>query len=149
MGEAYGTVVAIMLSVYMMFILPLKNMLYENEKLEQMYIVNEITYFVEQARNTGCIDKSMYLTLEKNITGLNNRYNIMITHYKSIYNEDESEIIYFGEENYLWNIKEVLEENDIYNMSKNEYIKVSVSDGESMVACYGGGIKSEGKTPEL
>lgn len=149
MGEAYGTVVAIMLSVYMMFILPLNNMLYENEKLEQMYIVNEITYFVEQARNTGCIDKSMYLTLKKNITGLNNRYNIMITHYKSIYNEDESEIIYFGEENYLWNIKEILEKNDIYNMSKNEYIKVSVSDGESMVACYGGGIKSGGKAPEL
>ena len=63
MGEAYGTVAAIMLSVYMMFILPLNNMLYENEKLEQMYIVNEITYFVEQARNTGSIDKSMYFSL--------------------------------------------------------------------------------------
>ena len=149
MGEAYGTVVAIMLSAYMMFIMPLNNMLYENEKLEQMYIVNEITYFVEQVRNTGSIDESMYLTLEKNITGLNNRYNIMITHYKSIYNEDKSEIIYFGEENYLWNIKEILEKNDIYHMSQNEYIKVSVSGGESMVACYGGGIKSEGKTPEL
>lgn len=148
MGETYGTVAAIMLSVYMMFILPLNNMLYENEKLEQMYIVNEITYFVEQARNTGSIDKSMYLSLEKNITGLNNRYNIMITHYKSIYNEDRSEIIYFGEENYLWNIKETLEKNDIYNMSRNEYIKVSVSDGEKMVACYGGGIKNEGETPE-
>lgn len=143
MGEAYGTVVAIMLSVYMMFILPLNNMLYENEKLEQMYIVNEITYFVEQVRNTGCIDENMYLSLERNITGLNNRYNIMITHYNSIYNEDESEIIYFGEENYLWNIKEVLEETGIYRMSKNEYIKVSVSDGESMVACYGGSIKNE------
>lgn len=143
MSEAYGTVVAIMLSVYMMFILPLNNMLYENEKLEQMYIVNEITYFVEQARNTGCIDKKMYLSLEKNITGLNNRYNIMITHYKSIYNEDESEIIYFGEENYLWNIKEVLEETGVYNMSRNEYIKVFVSDGDGMVACYGGSIKNE------
>lgn len=143
MGEAYGTVVAIMLSVYMMFILPLNNMLYENDKLEQMYIVNEITYFVEQVRNTGCIDENMYLSLERNITGLNNRYNIMITHYKSIYNEDESEIIYFGEENYLWNIKEVLEETGIYIMSKNEYIKVSVSDDESMVACYGGSIKNE------
>ena len=142
MGEAYGTVTAIMLSVYMMFILPLNGMMYENEKLEQMYIVNEITYFVEQARNTGCIDKSMYHSLEKNISGLNKRYNIMITHYKSIYNEDKSEIIYFGEENYLWNIKEVLEEKNTYNMSKNEYIKVAVSDGENMIACYGGGIKS-------
>lgn len=143
MGEAYGTVAAIMLSVYMMFIMPLNNMLYENEKLEQMYIVNEITYFVEQVRNTGCIDKNMYLSLEKKITGLSNRYNIMITHYKSIYNEDKSEIIYFGEENYLWNIKEVLENGDTYNMSKNDYIKVSVSDGDSMTACYGGSIKNE------
>lgn len=143
MGEAYGTVAAIMLSVYMMFILPLNNMLYENEKLEQMYIVNEITYFTEQVRNTGCIDENMYLSLERKITGLNNRYNIMITHYKSIYNEDKSEIIYFGEESYLCNIKEVLKEGNTYYMKKNEYIKVSVSDDDGMVACYGGSIKNE------
>lgn len=143
MGEAYGTVVAIMLSAYMMFILPLNGMIYENEKLEQMYISNEITYFVEQVRNTGCIDEDMYLTLEKNITAMNNRYNIMITHYKSIYNEDKSDVLYFREENYLWNIKDVLEKEGMYYLAKNEYIKVVVSDDDGMTACYGGSIKNE------
>ena len=55
MGEAYGTVAAIFLSAYLMFIMPLNNMIYESEKLEQMYVLNEITYFVESVRNTGCI----------------------------------------------------------------------------------------------
>ena len=70
-----------MLSAYMMFILPLNGMIYENEKLEQMYIANEITYFVEQVRNTGCIDEDMYMALEKRISAMNNSYNIMITHF--------------------------------------------------------------------
>ncbi len=143
MGETYGTVVAIMLSAYMMFILPLNGMIYENEKLEQMYIANEITYFVEQVRNTGCIDEDMYMALEKRISAMNNSYNIMITHFRSIYNEDNSKILYFKEENYLWNIKEVLERDGIYYLSKNEYIKVMVSDDDGVKACYGGSIKNE------
>lgn len=143
MGETYGTVVAIMLSAYMMFILPLNGMIYENEKLEQMYIANEITYFVEQVRNTGCIDEDMYMALEKRISAMNNSCNIMITHFRSIYNEDNSKILYFKEENYLWNIKEVLERDGIYYLSKNEYIKVMVSDDDGVKACYGGSIKNE------
>ena len=74
---------------------------------------------------------------------MNNSYNIMITHFRSIYNEDNSKILYFKEENYLWNIKEVLERDGIYYLSKNEYIKVMVSDDDGVKACYGGSIKNE------
>lgn len=143
MGEAYGTVAAIFLGVYIMFIMPLNNMIYENEKLEQMYIVNEITYFAERVRNTGCISEDMYFQLTDKISSLNNVYDIEITHYKNIYNEDKSRILYFEKAEYLQNIKEVLCKSGVYCFNKNEYIKVTVMQGDNVVACYGGSIKSE------
>lgn len=143
MGEAYGTIVAIMISVYMMFIMPLNNMIYENEKLEQMYIVNEITYFVENVRNTGNISEDMYIGLTDKLVSMNSLYNIGITHYKNIYNEDGSEILYFEEEKYLYDIEDELQQNGIYYLKKNEYIKITVTKGDNMVACYGGSIKNE------
>ncbi len=145
MGETYGTVVAIMLSAYLMFIMPLNNMIYENRKLEQIYVVNEITYFVESIRNTGTISEQMYLELIDKISSLNEVYDIRITHYKNIYNEDKSEVLYFEEACYLEDIKEELEINKKYCFGKNEYVKITVMNDETMIACYGGSIKTEGE----
>lgn len=144
MGEAYGTVAAVMLGVYIMFIAPLYGMFEQNERLEQMYVVNEITYFVESIRNTGCMDEAMYLALEGRIASLSGSCEIKLTHYKNIYNEDESSILYFEQEEYEWYIKEQLEREGVYTFKKNEYIKVTVMRDGKMTACYGGSIKNEG-----
>lgn len=143
MGEAYGTIVAIIISAYMMFIIPLKNMLYENEKLEQMYIVNEITYFVENVRNTGEISEKMYLEFNGKLSSLNDIYDIEIVHYRNIYDETESKVLYFEQADYLSDIEEELEKNGVHFFQKNEYIKITVTKDGMMTACYGGSIKNE------
>lgn len=145
MGEAYGTVVAILIGVYLMFIAPVNNMIYENQKLEQMYIVNEITYFTESVRNTGNISEELYLALKNKITSLNNKYNISVTHYSNVYNEDEDRMDFFGEAEYQWKIEDELEANKVYTLEKDDYIKVVVEGKNGVVACYGGSVKNKNR----
>lgn len=142
MTESYSIVVSIIISIYLMFIAPLNSMMNENRKIEQMYIVNEITYFVENIRNTGKITSDMFIGLENRLSSLTNLYELEITHYINIYNEDKSQILYFEECNYLWEIKEELEKNEVYDLKRNEYIKVIVKSDEKMIGSYGGSIKS-------
>lgn len=142
MAEAYSIVVSIIISIYLMFIAPLNSMMNENKKVEQMYVVNEITYFVENIRNTGTITSDMFIDLENKLSGLTNLYELEVVHYINIYDEDRSQILYFEECNYLWEIKEELDENEVYDLKRNEYIKVTVTLEDNMIGCYGGSIKS-------
>lgn len=144
MQEVFGTVVAILISVYLMFIAPLNFMVKENEKMEQMYILNEITMFTEQVRNTGEISDEMYLNLNEKISGLNGVYDVEIIHYQNEKSEDSEEILYFEKQEYLEQIKKYLSENKVYYLDKNEFIKIIVSTEEKVVAVYGGSIKNDG-----
>lgn len=143
MNEAFGTVVALMLSIYLMFLAPLQCMMYENEKVERLYITNEITFFVEQVRNTGKISKDMYSALMEKVSSLNNLYTLEITHYKNIFNEDKSQVLYFEEKEFTEEIKKEIETGGYYKMGRNEYIKVMVTEDEKIVSVYGGSIKNE------
>lgn len=143
MNDTYGMVIAIFLSVYLMFIAPLNQMIYESEKVEKMYITNEVTYFVEQVRNTGNISEEMYLNLEEKLSSLNKIYSLEFTCYKNIYNEDKSEVKYFEQCDYTTQVKKALITDKRYTFEKNEYLKVVVKEEDEIVCIYGGSIKNE------
>lgn len=146
MSDAFGKVVAILLCSYLMFIAPVNYMIKETENTAQTYILNEITGFVEEVKNTGILDKERYNILCQKIYALSsfeNRYEIDMLHSRHGYGEDGKEII-FDIDNYFNNdILEVLSLSDCYYLNEKDYFKVTVYKNNIPICFYGGGIKNE------
>ncbi len=146
MNEAFSTVVAIILCVFLMIIVPIQNMKESNNRIEQNYIQSKITNFVESSRNTGIISKKSMEELNASIYSLLGNYKISILHSGHI-KDGEEDIVYFADSNYNAQINEALEKDERYIMKQNDYLKVMVTtySGE-VVAIYSGGIKREGSS---
>jgi len=144
MEDTFGKVVAIFICVFQMFLIPLylydKNM----ERVEQTYILSEITYYVDNFRNTGIIEQEQYENMRSRIYSLSGGYDINVTH--CTYEEDKQ--IESGESlnatYYESNIEEELSRNGIYYLRQNDYINVYVeNDKGGIVGFYGGSVKNE------
>lgn len=144
MEDTFGKVVAIFLCVIQMFFIPLYLYSENTKKVEQTYIISEITYNVDNFRNTGMIDDVQYNNMCQRLFSLSGNYNIIVTHCTHREDESSGEIKYFDIMFYNENIEEKLEENGLYYMNKNDYLCVYVEDKKgNMIACYGGSIKNE------
>lgn len=143
MSDAFGKVVAILICSYLMFIAPGIYMLQETEKTKQAYLLNEVTCFVEDVKNTGIISSERYNTFTGKIYALSGGYEIKLVH--SIHSYDESgEGIIFNESNtFTTDIIKELEVNGVYYLKETDYFKVTIYDEESPVCFFGGGIKYE------
>ena len=60
MSDSFSKVVAILLSVVLMFIVPIFYMREEADRLKQTRIIEEITFFVDGVRNTGILSREDY-----------------------------------------------------------------------------------------
>lgn len=144
MEDTFGKIVAIFLCVIQMFFIPLYLYSENAKRVEQTYILSEITYNVDNYRNTGIIEDEQYNNMRQRIFSLNGNYNIYITHCTYSQNESEGNVLYYDVMNYNSNVEQVLEENSLYYMNKNDYISICVEDKTGkVIACYGGAIKNE------
>ncbi len=136
MEDSFGKVIAIILCAIQMFIIPLYWYQDNIKRLEQTYIISEITYNVDNFRNTGIIDETQYNNMRDRIYSLSGSYDIKITH--CVF-EDDIEYMYFEGD-----IEDRLEDEGIYYLSKDDYINIYINDKSgNVVGCYGGSVKNE------
>lgn len=136
MEDSFGKVVAIILCAIQMFIIPLFWYNQNVERLEQTYIISEITYNIDNFRNTGIIDESQYNNMRDRIYSLSKGYDISMVH--CVY-EDGMDTMHFESD-----IENELEENGVYYLDKYDYINIYVRDKSgNTIGCYGGSVKNE------
>lgn len=144
MSDGFSKIVAILLSVTMMFIIPVFYMKEESERVKQTRILEEITYFVDGVRNTGILSREDYSRLEKVLYNLGGGYRIEMRHSLHMYDETSEDILYFEEENYEPQIMEQLQVEEEYYLSKYDYLRVVIKDSNgNVIAWYGGSVKYE------
>ena len=144
MEDSFGKIVAIFICVIQMFFIPLHLYRENIGRLEQTYILSEITYNVDNFRNTGMIDEEQYNNMRDKIYGLSGGYNIKFTHCTHTADEENDKIVYFNVMYYEGDIEEELDKVGIYYLDKNDYIKILVEDKKgNVIGCYGGSVKNE------
>lgn len=136
MEDTFGKVVAILLCAIQIFVIPVYLYSENAKRLEQNYIMAEITYNVDNFRNTGMIDSDVYNSMRNRIFSLSNGYNIKIIHSSK---EKEASDVYYEEY-----IEDELEQSGIYYLEKSDYINIWVEDKNgNIVYRYGGTVKNE------
>ena len=141
MNDAFGKVIAVLICAYLMFLAPLEYMNKERMRLQQSYLLNEVTYFVENVMNTGIITSDQYQEFANKVFLISEGYTIELAHSKHEYYEGEYRLLVSN--NYNADIFEALEDAGIYYLNEKEYIKVSINANDIPLVFYGGGIKYE------
>lgn len=144
MEDTFGKIVAIFICVMQMFFIPLYVYSENIRRVEQTYIISEITYNVDNFRNTGIIDGEQYNNMRNRIYSMSKHYEINVTH--CTHNEEISGSSgqYFNMVFYQGNIEDTLEDEGVYYLKKNDYINVYIEDANgNIVGCYGGSVKNE------
>jgi len=141
MSDIFGTVILILLSVYLMFISPVFQMQNRNTNIEEMFILSEINYFTDNVRNTGVIEKQSLLNLYNTINSLSKKYNIFLDVIKT--EDGRIECI-----NTKKSIEKVIESEGKFFLEKGQYIKIGVESKNKLVTLYGGLIKKDGIVDE-
>ncbi len=137
MSDTLGKVAAIFIGVFLMFIVPIQLMLQREDNLRQMYVITEVTEFVDNVRNTGICSYEMYKMFKSSISNLGEMYDIEIENTR----KDENNIVSHEAEK-----DEVIDEivnTGFYYLKENDFIKVTVTKKNTIIAYYGGSIKSE------
>lgn len=144
MSDGFSKIVAILLSVIMMFIIPVFYMREEAERIRQTRILEEVTDFVDGVRNTGIMSREDYTRLTDVLYNLGGGYRVELQHSFHIYNETGDSVFYFESENYEEQILEEFQAGNEYYLSKYDYLRVVVRDNDdNVVAWYGGSVKYE------
>lgn len=144
MEDIFGKIVAVFLCVTQLFLLPVYLYGENLKRAEQTYIIAEITYYVDNVRNTGIIDEKQYNNMRDKIYSLGQKYSINIIHSTHIADKEGDRAIYFNDMQYEEQIENALDDNGVYYLEKNDYFYIQVDDkAGNMVACYGGSVKNE------
>lgn len=78
--DSFSKIISIFLAVILMFISPLLYMAQKQDSITQLYVSTETTRFIDNIKNSGYINKSMYEDYIKKIDQTGNLYEIEITH---------------------------------------------------------------------
>ena len=144
MSDAFSKITAILLCVFMMYIIPVFYLREESNRAKQTYILEEVTGFVDGARNTGILSSDEYAKLENILFSLGGGYTIEITHCTHMHDKSGEKTEYFESINYTPQILQAFANEDVYFMGKNDYVRVVVYDVQkSIVAWYGGSVRYE------
>ncbi len=142
MEDTFGKVVAILICAVQMFIIPAYWYSQSVDRMEQSYIMAEITHNVDNFRNTGMISAKQYEDMKGRIYSLAGSYDISIIHYVSSTQENADS--YFDTVWYEDYVEECMETDGVYYLGKNDYINITVkSKNEEVKYCYGGSVKNE------
>ncbi len=126
-----GRVAEILVTVILLFLVPLSYMSAKNEMLCQTYVTTETTYFVDSVRNIGFLDQQMYETFVKKLAVTNVPYEIRLSHYKAKLKEQEleqSEVTYspYYQGIYHEEMLDSILNTEQYFFNKGDFFSVSV-----------------------
>ncbi len=159
MDDIFGRVVSIFIAVCIMFGMPFIYMTERAKSARQMYILSEVTHFVDSVSNIGFIDGEMMRSFYGEMSFKGSVDSITILHESDEYAEAENA---YGEPEYVrvktyhdeTDIWSVIERGEDYKFLKGDYLKVTVREenafslfpfleDETVMAVYGGCIKYE------
>ena len=144
MSDSFSKVVAILLSVVLMFIVPIFYMREEADRLKQTRIIEELTFFVDGVRNTGILSREDYSRLEDVLYHLGGGYRIDMSHYSHMADENGEKVLYNQVANYEEQIMECFQGGEDYYLKKYDYLKIIIKDSNGkIIAWYGGSVKYE------
>ena len=133
MSDAVGRIFSIFMAAIFMFIVPVYIVYERKQETVQTYVLSETIYFVDNVSNTGKLTKNMYLEYAKKIDSVLSASKINMTVVRC-----DSE----GNEEYIdTDLKSGLMTDDKIELLKNDYIRVTVSREDDIIAYYGGVIK--------
>lgn len=137
MDDVFSTVVAIIMGAVLLFIMPVQNMMQQNQSAMDTYAYTELVDFTDRVRNTGWISEEMFQQLQKGLSATGQVYQLRITHQR----EDEAGTLQ------QWSHEEVLqglEQEKRYCLQKDDFIRVEIKrQNQTLVGQYGGRIKDE------
>ena len=133
MSDAVGRIFSIFMAAILMFIVPVYIVYERKQETVQTYVLSETIYFVDNVSNTGKLTKNMYLEYAKKIDSVLSASKINMTVVRC-----DSE----GNEEYIdTDLKSGLMTDYKIELLKNDYIRVTVSREDDIIAYYGGVIK--------
>ena len=127
-----GRMAEILVTVVLLFFVPLTYVAVRNDFLSQTYITTETTYFVNSIRNIGFINKQMYEEFVKKLAITGIPYEISMTHYKNKIKEQSivegEEVMYlpFYEGVFHEDVLQDLLEKEIYFFQKGDFFSVLI-----------------------
>lgn len=156
MNDIFGKVVSLFLAVIIMFGMPLVYMNERAKTAEQLYLLTEVTHFVDSACNTGYISGSMIRELYRSLSAKSSVYQIRISHEQPEYVYDETVGRYvrcetFRDEDDIWNC---VEQGEHYFFHRGDFLTVTAEKQAGLVLLpgqtdhtvsirYGGTVKYE------
>ena len=144
MSDAFSKITAILLCIFMMFLIPVFYMREEADRLKQTYILEEITLYVDSIRNTGILAQNDYDHLQTKLFSIGGGYRTELTHSTHIYDDDGNIVKYYGNSNFTSEILEFFKGGSDYYLQKNDYLRIVVYDiNNNVVAWYGGSVRYE------
>ncbi len=85
MGESLSKIIALFLSVLLLFIFPILNMFENQDDTTKVFVLNETAKFVDSVRSLGYITPDMYRDFTRRLSATNNVYSIQMEHYRKKY----------------------------------------------------------------
>ena len=139
MSDAFGKIVAILISVAIMFIAPVVLYSETADNTKNTYVFTTISEFVNEVENTGVISSDRYNMFINMLSNLKSGYYIEITHMKNDYINGEYICSVIDNDEII----QSLDNESEHRLKKGDFIKVTVKRKEKIVCFYGGGIKNE------
>ncbi|MBE5926430.1 MAG: hypothetical protein E7270_05665 [Lachnospiraceae bacterium] len=131
MSDSFSKIVAILISVILMFIIPISITRERQNEYKQTYVLSETMYLVDNIRNTGVLSKEMYNIYVNKITGMINNSRIEIV----------SSDMEYKDFVFLNDIIDGFKNNEKYEFARFDYIKIIVYENDKPIAYYGGSVK--------
>lgn len=131
MSDSFSKIVAILISVILMFIVPVRIIKERQNEYKQTYVLSETMYLVDNIRNTGVLSKEMYNVYANKVTGMINNSRIEIVSSDSEYKDFvlSTDII------------DSFKDNGKYEFARYDYVKFIVYENDKPIAYYGGSVK--------
>lgn len=138
----FSKYVAVILSVVLMFFVPLNSMAQKQDEIVQAYVTQETVRFTDAIKNNGYLTGDMYLSFSQSLSKTDNIYEISITYQhrviNPVYSEDgvfQDKISVNYENVYSDDIRKALfEGTGTYYFQQGDYISVSVKNREKTLS---------------
>lgn len=128
MNDIFGKVVSLFLAAIIFFGMPLVYMNERAKTAEQLYLLTEVTHFVDSACNTGYVSGQMLRDLNLALSNRSSLYQIGISHEQPEYVYDEECESYVRCESYrdeedIWSC---VEQGENYYFHRGDFLTVTV-----------------------
>lgn len=136
MIDAFGRVVEIIITVILLFLVPVSYMASKQDSITQTYVTTECAYLVDSVRNTGFLSRQMYESFLKKLDQTGQAYEIELNHYKRIVDITEEEYLQYYHGIYKEDILTELSgsEKERYELNKGDFFSIRVANKNKTLA---------------